>query len=420
MPNELSDQARLLILISISCSTCVKFDLNQDSDNDASPASETDADADSDADGDSDAEGDADAEPVPCDGVDDCGGGPCVDGYCCDSPCDGKCEACDLPGDEGDCTPVAKGEDPDGECAVDETGSCGQNGTCDGKGRCDKYGTDTPCNDDKWCTDNDFCNGEGACTGEALACDAGVGNECCQGFCDEGAFGCVTEAGECADMCGNVELVTGRTCSGCGAAHAAGTCGGGTSLICMEETRGLCASAVCGGVVRFCTNNQGTWNWRTDAACDDGDDCTSNDKCDGSEQCVGVEDHCGNGECDCGETYSSCFDDCPCAGVWVDGYCWYATDAYSSTTCDQICADHGGCNIEGTRDYAGSGGTLANCVAVLAALGFDTNIGQSESGECDDGYGCIYSAFGAVRCYNPATSCGASNTFWQRACACYN
>ncbi|AKF03200.1 putative metal-binding motif-containing protein [Sandaracinus amylolyticus] len=41
----------------------------------------------------------------------------CVDGVCCTSGCTGTCEACDLPGFQGTCTPVPMGADVDGECA---------------------------------------------------------------------------------------------------------------------------------------------------------------------------------------------------------------------------------------------------------------------------------------------------------------
>lgn len=58
----------------------------------------------------------------------------------------------------------------------------------------------------------------------------------------------------------------------------------------------------------------------------------------------------------------------PCAGAPVGGYCWYASAPDQS--CDAACATHGGCDLAGTRDYAGSGGTDAQCVAVLAALGY--------------------------------------------------
>lgn len=52
-----------------------------------------------------------------CDEASDCGGGGfCVDNVCCNSACNGGCEACDLPGSEGACTPVPSGQDPDNEC----------------------------------------------------------------------------------------------------------------------------------------------------------------------------------------------------------------------------------------------------------------------------------------------------------------
>jgi hypothetical protein len=38
----------------------------------------------------------------------ECGPGlPCVDAVCCDRPCDGPLEACDLPGSVGTCTSLA-------------------------------------------------------------------------------------------------------------------------------------------------------------------------------------------------------------------------------------------------------------------------------------------------------------------------
>ncbi|HRO48918.1 MAG TPA: hypothetical protein PLW75_02155 [Hyphomicrobium sp.] len=53
-----------------------------------------------------------------------------------------------------------------------------------------------------------------------------------------------------------------------------------------------------------------------------------------------------------------------CGGTMVGGYCWYAGYSESCTT---TCASRGGYN-EATRTYAGSGGTVANCRAVINAV----------------------------------------------------
>src|SRR4029079_11062649 len=47
----------------------------------------------------------------------DCGGSlTCVDSACCNTACNGGCEACDLAGSVGTCTKIPNGQDPDNEC----------------------------------------------------------------------------------------------------------------------------------------------------------------------------------------------------------------------------------------------------------------------------------------------------------------
>ena len=60
----------------------------------------------------------------------DCENMNCVDGYCCDAPCNAECEACNLPGNEGMCTGEAQGTpcpEGDGECTQ---GFCDMNRNC--------------------------------------------------------------------------------------------------------------------------------------------------------------------------------------------------------------------------------------------------------------------------------------------------
>ncbi|MFH1435625.1 MAG: hypothetical protein ABIJ56_07895 [Pseudomonadota bacterium] len=66
-----------------------------------------------------------------------------------------------------------------------------------------------------------------------------------------------------------------------------------------------------------------------------------------------------------------------CGGVMVGGYCWYVSGMDES--CTAVCATQGGCNLAGTRDYAGSSGTDAQCVAVLEALGYGAYPHQGSS-----------------------------------------
>ena len=84
----------------------------------------------------------------------------CVDGRCCDGACDGTCEACDLPGQEGSCVAVPAMGDPDGECP---TIPCDDYFVSfDPLGRCFRH-ADVP---DAIAA----CNGMGACLDAATMC----------------------------------------------------------------------------------------------------------------------------------------------------------------------------------------------------------------------------------------------------------
>jgi hypothetical protein len=151
----------------------------------------------------------------------------------------------------------------------------------------------------------------------------------------------------------------------------------------------------------------------TDATCDGVDD-----NCDGltDEDCGTDADADGDADADAddgaGEEVPP-----PCTGVFLGGYCWYASLAGQS--CTDACGAHGGCNLAGTRDYAGSGGTDANCVAVLEALGYG---GYTHQDWSNTDLGChfawaswtYWSSFYPTTCESAAPSPAAA----VRMCAC--
>lgn len=261
-----------------------------------------------------------------------CGGRPCVDGYCCESACEGACRGCALPGAEGRCTIYRSATDPDAECAEQAPATCGTTGLCDGAGACARHPASTPCDDGMACTRGDVCDGAGACRGAApTSCAPGAGNECCVGSCDA-MSGCRTAAGLCADQCGANLLRTARVCQGCGAAGAAGACGGGGEFACDAMTHSLCRAIPCGGQTFTCTQQGGVWQWRAQASCDDGDPCTHGDAC-AAGVCVGTRITCASDMC----TTRSCTGGASCmvttrAGATCDdGNAMTANDVCSST-----------------------------------------------------------------------------------------
>jgi hypothetical protein len=107
----------------------------------------------------------------------------------------------------------------------------------------------------------------------------------------------------------------------------------------------------------------------------------------------------------------------PCsAGQIVGGFCWLLGNA--GLSCDTVCTSVGKTCDPATISYAGSGGSDANCQAVLNALGVAGPL-TLPSDPCSPAVGCSFDGTSiTTRCATPTTTCNAAAYPLLRACAC--
>jgi hypothetical protein len=122
---------------------------------------------------------------VACTRDEACATGNCVDGTCCESKCDGQCQACDVPGQAGKCVAVAgKPHGARAACAAD-TNACGSK-ICDGSNTASCAGTPA-------------CGNYG-CDKTTLVCKSSCASsaDCAAGYeCKDGA--CVPQTSKCSN-----------------------------------------------------------------------------------------------------------------------------------------------------------------------------------------------------------------------------
>jgi MYXO-CTERM domain-containing protein len=374
-----------------------------------------------------------------CGGDQECATGHCVDGVCCDTACTGQCEACDVAGAEGTCTPVdgpphggrpacaADGTVCGGTCvgAVSTTecvypgeetscreGSCAEGvatlpETCDGAGTCPPERTQDcgeyvcgptacrgDCAADVDCSDGFWCN-LGVCVPELQPGQACTGeNECASGFCVDGV---------CCDTACDGQ------CEACDVSGSVGTCSPVTGA--PRGTRSDCASdgTVCGGTCdgverASCTYPGNTTSCR-EPSCTDGV-ATLEAFCNGAGSCPAVQtQECGTYGCDATACHGDCDSDADCApGAWCSGglclgkrdlgvECGGNNECLSGLCVDGFCCNLGCDGQCEACDVAGSEGT---CVAVTGAPHGGRTPCTSDGGVCggacngDDRTACAY------------------------------
>ncbi|MFN8662884.1 MAG: hypothetical protein U0075_13395 [Thermomicrobiales bacterium] len=209
-----------------------------------------------------------------------CASGFCVNDVCCDTTCDGACEACDLGGSAGTCTTVANGTACGGDniCCAGSCQECCTNAQCDNPAApvCDG-GTCTACTASSQCASSEVCCGgscvdgiccansdcddPGApdCVGHACVCPSNgeipcVGGEIC---CDAGSFDLETDDAHCGAC--DVACDAGLTCCGGDCVDRqtdplhCGACGNdcGANAICVDGVCQAC-DVTCTGSAEDC------------------------------------------------------------------------------------------------------------------------------------------------------------------------
>jgi hypothetical protein len=165
----------------------------------------------------------------PCTAATDCQSGNCVDGVCCDSPCNGSCFTCVATGSVGTCQQAAAGENPRGLCQG--SGPCGAG--CGPAGTCAYPDNQTSCAQAA-CLSGTLLHRASTCDGAGACVD--------RGDLDCAPYAC--SAGACPSSCaGDGACAAGFTC-------ANGTCGlhrpaGSACLHALDCDSGFCVDAVC-------------------------------------------------------------------------------------------------------------------------------------------------------------------------------
>lgn len=274
----------------------------------------------------------------------------CVDGVCCDTACTGQCEACDVAGKKGVCSPV-NGEAPHGTRA-----SCSPFAVCVYDPTKGSSACATACTADASCESGSYCVNPGT-TGtcapkkaDGAGCTAS--NQCTSGFCVDGVC--------CKSSC------TGQ-CDSCAEASSLGTCipvdgmPRGTRTACTAPY--ACSAGAC---ATSCTK---------DAECATGRACDTASKtcvpkkangasCTGSSQCISGQ--CVDGTCCNTDCTSACFA-CDLAGT--AGTCSPIPEG-SAPHGTRTCAPYALCGAAGACKASCTSG--ADCLSGICDAGSST------------------------------------------------
>jgi hypothetical protein len=325
---------------------------------------------------------------------DECDSGSCVDGVCCSSACNGTCQACNVPGKAGTCSPVPAGMRPanPAQCTRDDIATCGSDGTCDGNGACRRYPDGTSCS--KGTCDAATIVGAKVC--KAGKCDVGPNTICAP-------FGCKADTVQCIDKCTtDAECAKGQTCKNgsCGKKNLGAQCGAAgecDSGVCAD---GVCCNTTCGGACVSC--NQLSKMGECTATTKDLPDphkvckdmgaasCGTSGSCDGSGGCskYGPTTTCRDAKCEGANQV-------PASSCDGKGSC----RAGNQVICAPFTCSGNACKVSCTVDSeCSSGNVCRNGTCGLRGKGQDcSSNAQCGTGFCVDGVCCENSCAGQCK-----------------------
>jgi MYXO-CTERM domain-containing protein len=367
----------------------------------------------------------------------ECGSGFCVEKVCCDSACDGTCQACTAAnkasGDDGACGDAKAGTDAHDDCATAAAATCQRDGTCDGAGACRLYLEGIPCGDTN-CEDNvqtgHACDGKGTCLDNSQhPCDLYV----CKG--DACTIKC-TDHADCAQdaYCNATQGTCEKKKIDGSACDDSATC---ASNFCVD---GLCCNKACAGQCEACdvVTAPGTCSpivgqpHGIRPACDAGtaEDVCSARACDGEQDntsCVGYvgpdvtcrEESCSDGvetfsaSCDkagaCGALKTKKCEPYVCSGTACGtAPCTSDMDCAPKFRCDakkQDCVPKDAASCDGDHVITNPDGTTSDC-SPFKCEGSVCKDTCASVKDCVSGYVCNGSGVCAAPSSGPADSGG--------------
>lgn len=210
----------------------------------------------------------------------ECHGNLCVDGVCCDTSCTGQCEACDIAGHEGTCTPAKGLAHGKAKACAGTDATCG--GTCDGIDTkvCSFAQASSACG--VACANGQLssssCNGQGACVvSDSHACP---GNYAC------------ADATTCGTTCSTKDqCAAGFSCKDGNCVQTA-KCVSDRISQAIDGTRAECAPYRC--------DDSATGDGTCKTSCASVDDCVGGDVCSSEHTCVAATQSSDSGGCNIG------------------------------------------------------------------------------------------------------------------------